>query len=80
MEALLPKYIDIYQIFFFVEQIKEQCEIKAKFWKGKDIPGDEIETVFARTSDTDTILGTIDVADELEKLASWLRSLTEASD
>lgn len=70
-----PSDIDIDGIFFFVEQLKEQSEESAKFWKGEDTPGDGIETVFGRTSDTDTILGTVDISDEIDKLADWMRTL-----
>lgn len=80
MKKRIPNDIDIDQIFFFVQEMTDQKEYNAEFWKGEDTPGDGIETVFARTRDADTILGTIDVADNLEKLARWLRTLTEAND
>jgi len=73
----LPRNIDLDQIFFFIEQMREQHGGGGAFWKGEDTPGDSIETVFARTRDTDTILGQIDVADELEALAKWLRGLKD---
>jgi len=76
----LPRSIDLDQIFFFVEQMHEEVERGASFWKAEDSPGDGIETVFARTPGTDTILGAIDIADELEKLAVWLRGLRNAAD
>jgi len=78
--AEFPRNIDLDQIFFFVQQLHEEYENGATFWKGEDMPGDGIETVFARTEDTDTILGQIDVADELERLAAFLRKLKDASD
>ena len=70
-----PSDIELDSIFFFVEQLKEQRDYSAKFWKGEDTPGDGIETVFGRTPDTDTILGTVDIADDIEQLAEWMRAL-----
>lgn len=68
-----PRNVDLDQIFFFLEQLKEQRDYGARFWKGKDSPGDDIETVFGRTPDTDTIIGNVDVLDEMERLVTWLR-------
>ncbi len=70
-----PRNIDLDQIFWFIEQLKEQRDYGATFWKGKDSPGDDIETVFGRTPGTDTIIGGVDVTEEMERLVTWLRAL-----
>lgn len=71
----LPRNIDIDSIFWFVERLREQKDESATFWKGLDSPGDEVETIFGRTSREDTVLSCADVIEDIERLATWLMAL-----
>lgn len=72
LEERLPYTLDIERIYYFLERLKEQRQKNPDFWKS---PLQNVEFIYFGDAEDNTILSTVDIIDEIERLASWLRSV-----